>query len=162
MPQPGACPSNLFMIYFALRELPGRSRPLLWVLGLPPCVDVVAHNHTGSVQRVDSEGNRHLEAVPARQHRAVLRVYRQGQSSLGMTAALASLFTSRPRERAHLLTTLSPPFPFRLFQILMEFCGGGAVNDLMASMPAKTFSEQQIAAIIAESLKGLVRGSSAF
>jgi serine/threonine protein kinase len=44
----------------------------------------------------------------------------------------------------------------------MEFCGGGAVNDLMASMPAKTFSEQQIAAIIAESLKGLVRGCSAF
>lgn len=38
----------------------------------------------------------------------------------------------------------------------MEFCGGGAVNDLMASMPNKTFTEQQIAAIIAESLKGLV------
>jgi len=44
----------------------------------------------------------------------------------------------------------------KVLWILMEFCGGGAVNDLMASMPAKTFSEQQIAAIIAESLKGLI------
>lgn len=44
-------------------------------------------------------------------------------------------------------------------QILMEFCGGGAVNDLMNLMPNKTFTEQQIAAIIAESLKGLVRPS---
>jgi len=44
----------------------------------------------------------------------------------------------------------------KVLWILMEFCGGGAVNDLMGLMPTKTFSEQQIAAIIAESLKGLV------
>jgi len=44
----------------------------------------------------------------------------------------------------------------KVLWILMEFCGGGAINDFMAAMPEKTFNEQQIASIIAESVKGLV------
>ncbi|KAL6064146.1 STE/STE20/MST protein kinase, variant 3 [Balamuthia mandrillaris] len=40
--------------------------------------------------------------------------------------------------------------------ILMDFCGGGAVNDLMGKMSPPVLKEEQIAAILAESLRGLV------
>jgi len=43
----------------------------------------------------------------------------------------------------------------KVLWILMEFCGGGAVNDLMEKLPGGRYTEQQIAAVMAESLKGL-------
>ncbi|KAL6051330.1 germinal center kinase 1 isoform X1 [Balamuthia mandrillaris] len=40
--------------------------------------------------------------------------------------------------------------------ILMEFCGGGAIDSLMKKLPEGTYTEAQIGAVMAESLKGLI------
>jgi len=38
----------------------------------------------------------------------------------------------------------------------MEFCGGGALDDLMKKLPEKKFTEEVISSILHESVKGLV------
>jgi len=40
--------------------------------------------------------------------------------------------------------------------IFMEFCGGGALDDLMKKLPEKRFTEEVISSILHESVKGLV------
>eukprot|EP01089_Gocevia_fonbrunei_P022219 TRINITY_DN88_c0_g1_i3.p1 TRINITY_DN88_c0_g1~~TRINITY_DN88_c0_g1_i3.p1 ORF type:complete len:106 (-),score=12.18 TRINITY_DN88_c0_g1_i3:28-345(-) len=42
------------------------------------------------------------------------------------------------------------------YQILMEFCSGGAINDLTEKIPDKQLTELQIAAVLRDSVKGLV------